>query len=356
MIDSACLIFNPVAGQSDPEQDISEIKRHLQPHIHLDIQLTTEDISAEQLAREALERKVECLIASGGDGTVSQVAGVLVDSEIPLGIIPRGTANAFANALNIPRGIEGACKIILAEKQRVVDMGRCDGKPMMLLAGVGLEAGMVEDANRKAKNRLGILAYYVAAFKQWKGFKTFHAKLETKDRIIEFEATAITVANIAPASSILAQGPAGIIMDDGLLDVTIFAPKNRWKAVGASYHLFLSALSEDEAQRNDIGYFRTKELKITTDPPQKVAVDGEVIGKTPVEVECISRQLKVLVPDKFSSEQPEKLEGLPKLRIQSKTGEPLDRVQTQEDKSNEKSDIDVLIVDYRLPDSTYKNL
>ncbi|WP_413160880.1 YegS/Rv2252/BmrU family lipid kinase [Capilliphycus salinus ALCB114379] len=348
MLDSACLIFNPVAGQSDPDQDLSEIKRHLKPHIHLDIQFTTEDISAEQLAREAIERKVECLIASGGDGTVSQVAGVLVDTEIPLGIIPRGTANAFANALNIPQGIEGACKIILAAKERVVDMGKCDGKPMMLLAGVGLEAGMVEDANRKAKNRLGILAYYIAAFKQWKGFKTFHAQLETNDRIIEVEATAITIANIAPASSILAQGPAGIIMDDGLLDVTIFAPKNRWNAVGASYHLLLSALSEDQAQRNDIGYFRTQRIRVTTDPPQKVAVDGEVIGKTPVEIECVSRQLKVFVPDKFSSEQPEKLEGLPGLKIKSKTGKPQKPVQTQQ-KEN-KSNIDVLIVDYRIPD------
>lgn len=346
MVDSACLIFNPVAGQGDADEDLSEIKRHLKPHINLDIQFTTEDISAEQLAREALERNAECLIASGGDGTVSQVAGVLVDSDIPLGIIPRGTANAFANALNIPRGIEPACKVILAGKERVVDMGKCQGKPMMLLAGVGLEAGMVEDANRKAKNRLGILAYYFAAFEQWKGFKTFHAELETKDRIIEVEATAITVANIAPASSILAQGPAGIVMDDGLFEVTIFAPKNRWKAVRASYHLLLSALSEDEAERKDIGYFRTDYIRVTTDPPQKIAVDGELIGKTPVEIECIPRKLTVIVPDKFSSEQPEKLEGLPGLKIKSKTGENPDKDRSEKDESN----VDVLVVDYRLPD------
>ncbi|MFZ1029944.1 MAG: YegS/Rv2252/BmrU family lipid kinase [Limnoraphis robusta] len=348
MLDSACLIFNPVAGQSDPDQDLCEIKRHLKPHIHLDIQFTTEDISAQQLAQEALERNVECLIASGGDGTVSQVAGVLVESDISLGIIARGTANAFANALNIPQDIEGACKVILAGKQRVVDMGRCEGKPMMLLAGVGLEAGMIEDANRKAKNRFGVLAYYIAAFKQWKGFKTFYAQLETQDRIIEVEATAITIANVAPASSILAQGPAGIIVDDGLLDVTIFSPKNRWKAVGASYHLLLSALAEDNATRNDIGYFRTQRIRVSTDPPQKVAVDGEVVGKTPVEIECIPGKLNILVPDKFSSEQPEKLQGLPGLKIKSKTGEPQNQVQTQQ--KEEKSNIDVLIVDYRLPD------
>lgn len=343
MFNSACLIFNPVSGQGDSEQELSQIKRHLEPHINLDIQQTSEEKSAEQLAREALERNVECLIASGGDGTVSQVAGVLVKTDIPLGIIPRGTANAFASTLNISPKIEEACQIILAGKQRVIDFGQCQGQPMMLLAGVGLEAGMVEDADRQAKNRLGIIAYYVSAFKQWKRFKKFDAKLEMKDRTIEVKATAITIANIAPASSILAQGPAGILMDDGLLDVTIFAPKNRWKALGASYHLLKSALSEDHAEREDIGYFRTPKIKISTDPPQKVAIDGELFGKTPVEIECIPRQLTVIVPDKFSSEQPEKLEGLPGLKIKSKKSEPIETDSSPENESN----CEVLIIDNR---------
>lgn len=346
MFSSACLIFNPVAGQSDSDQDISEIKRHLEPHLNLEIQFTTEEISAQQLAREALERNAECLIASGGDGTVSQVAGVLAESDVPLGIIARGTANAFANALNIPQNIEDACKTILGGKRRVVDLGKCAEKTMTLLAGIGVEAELVEDADREAKDRLGMLAYFLSAFKQLQEFEIFQATLETDDQIIEVDAAAITVANVAPASSILAQGPAGIIMDDGLFDVTIIAPNNRRSAVAASYHLLQSAIHEDGVERDDIGYLRTQRIKITTHPPQKVVLDGEIIGETPIELECIPRKLAVIVPDKFSSEPPQKLEGLPGLKVKSKTGEPLNKNQTKKDESN----IDVLIVDYRIPD------
>lgn len=346
MLDSACLIFNPVAGQGNSDQDLSQIKSHLEPHIRLDVQFTTEEISAQQLAKEAVERNVNCVIASGGDGTISEVASALVGSDIPLGVIARGTANAFANALDIPDNIEEACQTIVSGKQRVIDVGKCAGRTMTLLAGIGAEAELVDDADREAKNSMGMLAYFFSAFKQLQKFETFQAQLETDDKIIEVEAAAITIANVAPASSVLAQGPAGIVEDDGLLDVTIAAPQNRSSAVAASYHLLQTAIHDEGAERDDIGYLRTQRIKITTDPPQKVVLDGEIIGETPIEVECISRQLTVIVPDHLSSEPAEKLEGLPGLKVKSKTDPSLNDEESEE----ENSDVDVLVVDYRLLD------
>ena len=72
---SACLIFNPVAGNSDPDQDLARIQELLEPLIDLDIRLTTPELDADLIAREAVDRGVEAIIACGGDGTLSAVAG-----------------------------------------------------------------------------------------------------------------------------------------------------------------------------------------------------------------------------------------------------------------------------------------
>ena len=321
---SACLIFNPVAGQSDPEQDLLTIETLLAPEIDLDIRLTTPEVDAGQLAQEAVERGVHMIIASGGDGTLSATAEALVGMNIPLGVISRGTANAFASALGIPDTIEGACQTILQGTTRVVDAAQCNGKPMVLLAGVGFEAEMVEKADRESKNRFGMLAYIMAGVKQLREFDTFEAKIETDEKVITVTAGAVTVANAAPPTSILAQGPAGIIFDDGLLDLTVVAPENRTGAIASAYHLLQSAFRGDAAERDDIGYLRARRIKVTTEPPQKVVLDGEIIGTTPIDVECVPGGLTILVPVTEEVQPTEKLEGLPELTVAPKPQFELD--------------------------------
>ncbi len=315
---SACLIFNPVAGQGDPDQDLLTIRTLLDPEIDLDIRLTTPEVDAGQLAREAIERGVHTIIASGGDGTLSATAEALVKTNIPLGVISRGTANAFASALGIPNTIEAACQTILGGTTRVVDAALCNGKPMVLLAGIGFEAEVVESADRDSKNRLGMLAYILAGVKQLRELDIFDVKIETDDRVITLSAAAVTIANAAPPTSILAQGPAGIIFDDGLLDLTVVAPVNRTAAIAASYHLLQTAIRGDAAARDDIGYLRSKRLKVSTDPPQKVVLDGELLGTTPIDVECIPGGLTILVPMTEEIDASEKLVGLPNLTVEEK--------------------------------------
>ncbi|WP_349262700.1 YegS/Rv2252/BmrU family lipid kinase [Allocoleopsis sp.] len=315
---SACLIFNPVAGQGDPEQDLLNIQTLLEPEIDLDIRLTTPEVEAGQLAREAVERGVEMIIVSGGDGTLSAAADAVVGTNIPLGIISRGTANAFASALALPDTIEAACQTILQGKTKVIDAALCNGKPMVLLAGIGFEAEMVEKADRETKNRFGMLAYILAGVQQLREFETFEAQIETQDKIITVSAGAVTIANAAPPTSLLAQGPAGIICDDGLLDLTVVAPANRAGAIASAYHLLQTALRGDAVERDDIGYLRARRIKVTTEPPQKVVLDGEIIGTTPIDVECVPGGLTLLMPITEEDQPPEKLEGLPKLRVEPK--------------------------------------
>ena len=318
MTRSACLIYNPVSGQNDPEQDLATIKSILEPEFDLDIQFTTEEVNGGELARRAVINKAEAVIASGGDGTVSAVAEALIESDIPLGIIARGTANAFANALEIPDTIEAACQVIVDGGTQKVDAGRCNGKPMILLAGIGFEAETVEDADRETKNRFGMLAYVLSGLKQLKDFEKFSSTIETDDKIIKVDANAITIANAAPPTSILAHGTAGVIYDDGLLDITIITPENRAGAIAISYHLLQTTNNDEAAERGDIGYLRAKRVKVTTDPPQKVVLDGEIIGKTPIEVECVPCGLTVFAPVEKVFQAEEKLEHLSGIEIEQK--------------------------------------
>lgn len=318
MTRSACLIYNPVAGQGNSEQDLATIKRILEPEFDLDIRFTTKEMDGGQLARQALKERADIIIASGGDGTVSAVAEALIETNVPLGAIARGTANAFVNALDIPDTIEAACKVIVDGATRSVDAGLCNGKPMILLAGIGFEAETVDDADRQTKNRLGMLAYVLSGLKQLKEFEKFETTIETDNKIITVKANAITVANAAPPTSILAHGTAGVVYDDGLLDVTIITPKSRASAIAISYHLLQTASNDEAAERDDIGFLRTKWVKVTTDPPQKIVLDGEIIGETPVEVKCIPGGLTVFAPIEKVQQAEERLEHLEGIKIEEK--------------------------------------
>ena len=315
---TACLIFNPVAGQGDSERDLAEIKSHLEPEFELDVRFTTKEVGGAELARQAIERGAEVIIASGGDGTVSAVAEALIGTDIVLGAISRGTANAFANALGIPDTIAAACQTILAGSTKKVDAGMCNDKPMILLAGIGFEAETVEDADREAKDRLGVMAYVLSGLRQLREFAQFTAKIETEDKIITVEASAVTIANAAPPFSVLAHGTAGVIYDDGLLDITILAPQTKTGAIATSIQLLQSAGNEEAVEREGVGYLRSKWVKVTTDPPQKVVLDGEIIGEMPVEIKCIPKGLTVFVPLESEVQPEEKLDNLPVVDIELK--------------------------------------
>ena len=295
----AHLIFNPVSGNGNGQQDLDFIKQMLEPHLHLEVHLTSPDIDPQELARQAIASEADLIIASGGDGTVSVVAGALIGTDIPLGIIPRGTANAFGMALNIVQQISPirrACEIILSGKMRTVDTARCNNLPLILLAGVGYEAETVEKADREAKNRWGSLAYIMAGWRQLDEQQLFEAEVEIDGVIKTFEAGAITVANAAPPTSVLAQGIGEVVADDGLLDITIATVDNKLQAVTTLFSMLGAALIKTSAELDNIVHVRSRKVKICASPAQKVVLDGEIIGNTPLEIECFPQSLKVFAP------------------------------------------------------------
>ena len=302
----AHLIFNPVSGNSNGQQDLDFIKQMLEPHLHLEVHLTSPDINPRELAEQAIAQGADLIIASGGDGTVSAVAGAVIGTEIPLGVIPRGTANAFGMALGITQQINPlrrACEIILAGKTRTVDSAVCNNLPLILLAGIGYEAETIEKADREAKNRWGTLAYLMAGWQQLDEQQLFEAEIEIEGKIRTFQAGAITIANAAPPTSVLAQGIGEVVADDGLLDITIATVDNKIQAVTTILSMLGAALIRTSAELDNIVHLRSPEVKISVNPSQKVVLDGEIIGNTPLEIECLPRSLKVFVPTSESNNE-----------------------------------------------------
>lgn len=312
----AHLIFNPVSGQGNAEEDLKLIKQLLEPAMQLMIHFTTPEIGPEQLTQKAMEARADLVIASGGDGTVSAVADALIGTDVPLGVIPRGTANAFAVALGIPARltpIRSACQVILNGHTRKVDAARCNGLPMILLAGIGFEAEMVEKADREAKNRWGALAYIMAGIQQFNEQELFETEIEVEGVVKKFNAGAVTIANAAPPTSVMAQGAGTVIANDGLLDITIAAPQTDVQAVKTMANLLGAALLKIPTNREEIVSLQTQRVKVMTNPPQKVVLDGETIGTTPVDIECIPGGLTTIAPPVKDKEIEEIEDDLPKV-------------------------------------------
>ena len=302
----AHLIFNPVSGNGNGQQDLEFITQTLEPHLHLEVHLTSPDIDPQELAAQAIAQDADLIIASGGDGTVSAVAGALIGTKIPLGIIPRGTANAFGMALGITQQINPirrACEIILAGKTRIVDTAVCNDLPLILLAGIGYEAETIEKADREAKNRWGTLAYLMAGWQQLDEQKLFEAEIEINGEIRTFQAGAITIANAAPPTSVLAQGIGEVVADDGLLDITIATVDNKIQAVTTILGMLGAALIKTSAEFDNIVHLRASKVKICASPTQKVVLDGEIIGNTPLEIECLPQSLTVFAPTSANNNQ-----------------------------------------------------
>ncbi|ANV87859.1 MULTISPECIES: YegS/Rv2252/BmrU family lipid kinase, partial [unclassified Picosynechococcus] len=300
------LIFNPVSGAGHAPQELEQIRAKLLDQVELEVQFTSPEESATALAETAIAQGADLIIASGGDGTVSAVATVLMHSNIPLAVIPRGTANAFAAALDIPTAIDQACDVILQGQPQQIDCATCNGQPMILLAGIGLEAATIGETDRDSKQRFGFFAYLSTAVQQLQKLQPFQATLDFGDRQQTFDdVLAITVANLAPSTSILAQGTGGASGQDALLDVTVLTMADEGELFGllsASYELFQAALQDNPADHPHIQSWRTAELTVTTMSPQALLLDGELLEEiTTAQFAAVPRSLWVQLPPKAAT-------------------------------------------------------
>jgi len=291
------VIFNPVSGPDEPGQSLTELETALEDLPHLKVHLTKPDVDAQTLAQQAIADGADVVIAAGGDGTVTGVATALLGTDKCLGIIPSGTANGFATDLGIPGNIYGACKVIKAGHRKKIDTADCNGQVMLLVACIGFEANLLTRMDRAEKSRVGKLAIITNSLKELRDIQKFEVQLQTPEQSWQESATAVTIANSATVGMVLAQGPAEVEPDDGDLSITLVTSDHQWGFLTSAANLFLSALLERSAQADTVKACRARKVTVDTHPPQKIFIDGEPAGETPLTVECYPKSLTVLTPE-----------------------------------------------------------
>ena len=160
------IIVNPVSGRGLDRSRLQNVER-LARKMGWDGEIleTTSQMHAGFLAQKAVYSGARHIIICGGDGSVMEALEAVAGTKCALGIVPLGTGNLFAVNLDLPRTINGALKVALFGVVRDIDIGLTNGVYFGILTGIGWDAAMVRDANRELKDRLGLLAYFLAAIR-----------------------------------------------------------------------------------------------------------------------------------------------------------------------------------------------
>ncbi|WNJ95581.1 diacylglycerol kinase family protein [Vibrio ruber] len=306
--DSASMVVNPVAGGGKWQQYEQQVIRELTKKYCLRIYQTDETTSAETLTRQAKQSGADHVMVSGGDGTVTEVASQLVDTDIKLGIIPLGTANALCHVLygisTKISPVEKACEAILAGHCQRIDTATCNQRLILMVLGIGLEQQMIEFAQREEKNTFGQLAYLTGFFNALISEETQSLNVEMQGQSADehqFDGQAIEVhsfivANTAPFSTVLAQGGGEPQPDDGQLHITYLdnAQSLGGRLVALS-DLTLTSVGVQE-QSKLFQYAKATRVTIKADKPINYVIDGELYSDRCLMIEIHPQSLNVFVP------------------------------------------------------------
>jgi YegS/Rv2252/BmrU family lipid kinase len=233
---------------------------------------------------------VDRIILGGGDGTMNHAAGVILRSGIPLGILPLGTANDLARTLRIPMSIGAALKVIAEGKVRRIDLGRVNGRLFFNVAHIGLGAEVAHHISREDKSRWGALAYIRILPRVLKENRSFQAHIELDGRTRDFRVIEIAVGNGRHyAGGMTVSEDAEI--EDGELHLYVVKPRSLWRML-----LTLPAFRKGKAEREWIRYLKGRRIFVRTSRTLPVAVDGELVSRTPALFEVLAGALPVFVP------------------------------------------------------------
>lgn len=302
------MVVNPVAGGGKWREYEPFVIRELTKKHRLVIHQTSETTSAQALTQQAKQSGVSQVLVSGGDGTVTEVSSQLVGTDIQLGIIPLGTANALCHVLygiGVKLSpVDKACEAILAGKCRCIDTAECNQRLILLVLGIGLGQKMIEHAHREKKKELGQLAYLTGFFNAVisKQTQTLRVGLQGQptdehkltDEVIDVHS--FVVANIAPFSTLLAQGGGAPQPDDGKLHITYL---DNTESLGgrlvALSDLTLTSVGAQE-QSTRFKYASATRVTITAQTPISYVIDGELYSDCHLSIRIRPHSLNVLVP------------------------------------------------------------
>ncbi len=236
--------------------------------------------------------RVDLAIIGGGDGTLSTAVPGLLETGLPLGILPLGTANNLARNLGISSSLEAACRTICSGSVQKIDLGVVNGHYFFNVAGIGLSAAINRHVKSDLKRRWGILAYVTTGFRVFRHAPSVMAKISCHHHHLEVKAKQITVCNGRYYGSGLVVAEDATI-DDARLDLYGFNINNWWEGLRLLPDMFRGRYR----WKSNIFTTGGQEIAIETSQLCYVDVDGEVVTTTPANFHVMPQALSVIAPN-----------------------------------------------------------
>ena len=285
-------IYNPFSGEAVITKNLDTIIGKYQAKGYTIVPFR---ISTEQSLEDAfldIDSSYHHILGAGGDGTINQIINIMKKKnlDIPLAILPVGTANDFAKYIGMPADIGSACDKILAGKIQEIDLGKANDKYFINVFSFGLFTDVSHKTPTHLKNTIGKLAYYLNGIKELPSFKKLDIKVTSDEFFYEGNALIFFTFNGRTAGNINISYKSEI--NDGLLDVIIVKGEN----IRSTLSSLLAFLKLEHLEKpKDIIHFTTSDFTVEySDSSFESDIDGEVGPTSPIHISCIENGLKMI--------------------------------------------------------------
>lgn len=244
-------------------------------------------------------QEADLVILGGGDGTLNSAASGLFDTQLPLGVLPLGTANDFARTLGIPTDLSAAARLILEGAPRPIDLGDVNGHPFLNVASIGFSADLARQLTQAAKRRFGAMGYAVVAARLLLQSRLFTAFIEHDGQVETVRTLQVSVGNgrYYGGGMTVAESARP---DDGALDFYSLEVRHWWRLLA----LLPSLRRGTQGQWGDVRAFRTTQVVVRTSRPRPVNTDGELVTFTPASFSIRPGAIRVYAPPARASLRP----------------------------------------------------
>ncbi len=297
----ARIIYNPTSGREAIKKNLPDVLEILEnAGYETSAHATTGEGDAIEAAKLAVERRYDLVVAAGGDGTINEVVNGMAEQEYrpKLGIIPVGTTNDFARALQIPRDIVAAAEIIAKGDRIPIDIGRMNEKYFINIGGGGSLTELTYDVPSKLKTVLGQLAYYLRGIEMLPSLKATNMTIEYDGKLFEGEAMLFLVGLTNSIGGFEKLSPSSSI-NDGMFTLLILTKTN----LADFIRIASLALRGEHINDPKVIYTKANRIKVHSDEKVLLNLDGEFGGVLPAEFVNLYRHFEVFVPiDKIRDE------------------------------------------------------
>jgi diacylglycerol kinase (ATP) len=300
------VILNPTSGQQEALESQQLIEKALsEKGISFETRLTGRERDALLWAKEAAEGRsnasalttgsFDAVVAAGGDGTIVEAMNGLLqtNSDMPLLVVPLGTANGLARSLKLPLEPRAALEAALEGEVASLDVGYIVNRDhfFLLFAGVGYDAQVIREADRELKDRHGLMAYIYAAFKQLRKRRNQYLTLILDGKRVAVYGHSVLMFNLN--EFVLAGVPLGpkTNANDGKLDIIVLRDPTAWGTFKEVWQIATHRFSPVSPE-----VWQASSLRIETLRPLPFQTDGDVLGQTPLEIEVRQNAARVVAP------------------------------------------------------------